>query len=920
MKATPLLNNATAGEVDPRLDARVDVAKYYNSSRIAENVILLPQGGWMRRPGSYFVAETKHSDKKARLFNFSFSTIQGYRLEFGDQYIRFYKDQGQIVVAYSAWANSTAYALGDLRTSGGSYYRCIVAHTSIAAPGVFATDLAAGYWEATAGATDLAYEIPSPYLEADLFELKVVQSADIFWITHPSYHQMELSRTGHTAWTLVDVVYSFGDERVITGATKANPVVVTSVAHGLLVGQWVKFGGINGMTELNSQYGKITAVTTDTFTIAAINSAGYGAYTSGGIAYPYEFEGTEIEIEGATVANPVVITATAHGIPDGTIILIKETGGMTEINDRIFITANATDDTFELTDYAGVDVNGGAYTPYTSGGVICPTAFSVAGDYPGCLALFEQRMILAGSDNEPQAVYGSASGDFRMFDLTIVADDSAFKYELATEKVDRILWMIAQDYLMLGTPGGISRLGATSSTEPLTQTNVNVRKQSTFGTKNCDAELVGDTILYVMRGGKSLREIYFSWNTSDDTGGYRTTDLTILAGHIAKGATSALSGIVDSDQQQEPIQIYWGVRADGQLIGMVYERDQQVVGWFRFVTGKRSATPNIDTIEDIAEVETSSGSTVTLTITRAVNEAADEDTWDIIESVAVGTNDDEEDEVWQIVQREIDGNTKRYVEYYMPHDFYHEIKDYFGVDCGLTFDGGSALAITGITAANPPVVSCIGHTFHDGDKVRIYGVEGMTEVNQGLTDAYTVANAGVNDFELSGIDGTAWTAYTSGGYVKEVLKDLTGLSHLEGRYVDIMVDGARHPQQLVASGAVSLSWYGNKIHAGLPFNPIIKPMKIEAGQNEGTAQGKKKRVYWLAVRFYETYTAKWGRDEDHLKNVPFGTGGDVELFSGDKDFPFEGTPDTNGDIYITQEGPFPMTVLAIMPRVDTENT
>ena len=156
MKATPLINNFTAGEVDPRLDARADVAKYYNAGRILENVIILQQGGVMKRPGSYFVAETKHSDKKAKLFDFSFSTVQGYRLEVGDKYIRFYKDQGQIVVAYAAWLTTTGYVVGDLVTQSGSHYRCLVAHTG----GVFADDLASLYWEATDGATDLAYEIP----------------------------------------------------------------------------------------------------------------------------------------------------------------------------------------------------------------------------------------------------------------------------------------------------------------------------------------------------------------------------------------------------------------------------------------------------------------------------------------------------------------------------------------------------------------------------------------------------------------------------------------------------------------------------------------------------------------------------------------------------------------------------------------
>ncbi|MFA5322332.1 MAG: ubiquitin-activating E1 FCCH domain-containing protein, partial [Smithella sp.] len=491
----------------------------------------------MRRPGTYFVAETKHSDKKSRLFNFSFSTIQGYQLEFGDKYIRFYKDFGQIVVAYTAWITTTVYSEGDLVTNSGSYYRCLVDHTA----GTFATDLAALKWEATDGATDLAYEIPSPYLEADLALLKVVQSADVFFIVHPSYAPRELSRTGHTSWTLDAIPFVYGDERTIADITQANPAVVTCANHGFAAGQWVRIGGVNGMTQINNQWSFVWAVTTNTFTLYTINSSGYSAYTSGGIIYPYHFGGTPIAIEGITAANPVVVTATAHGIPDGTKILFRNVGGMTELNHHVFITSGATADSFHLHGYSGANLDGSGYSAYTSGGIIYPTVFSVAGDYPGSIALFEQRMQLSGSDNEPQTIYGSAAGDFTMFDLNVVSDASAYKYSLATEKVDRVHWMMGQDYLMLGTPGGISRLGGTSTTDALTQTNVNVKKQATFGTKNCDAELVGDAILYVTRGGLSVREIYYTWNTADANGGYRTTDLTILAGHIAKGATAALS-------------------------------------------------------------------------------------------------------------------------------------------------------------------------------------------------------------------------------------------------------------------------------------------------------------------------------------------------------------------------------------------
>jgi len=77
-------------------------------------------------------------------------------------------------------------------------------------------------------------------------------------------------------------------------------------------------------------------------------------------------------------------------------------------------------------------------------------------------------------------------------------------------------------------------------------------------------------------------------------------------------------------------------------------------------------------------------------------------------------------------------------------------------------DVGSFATITGITQANPAVVTAASHGFSDGDKVRIIGVVGMTEVNGGK---YTVANKTTNTFELDGINSTTWSSYTSGGTV-----------------------------------------------------------------------------------------------------------------------------------------------------------
>lgn len=88
--------NFTAGELSPRLRGRVDLAKYYNGCQTLENFLIFPHGGITRRPGTRFVAAAKYADRPCRIMPFQFSTVQAYALEVGDGYIRFFKDQAQI--------------------------------------------------------------------------------------------------------------------------------------------------------------------------------------------------------------------------------------------------------------------------------------------------------------------------------------------------------------------------------------------------------------------------------------------------------------------------------------------------------------------------------------------------------------------------------------------------------------------------------------------------------------------------------------------------------------------------------------------------------------------------------------------------------------------------------------------------------
>lgn len=194
-KASPIQTDFSAGEFSPLLKGRVDIANYKKGLETCLNYIPNLQGSLQRRSGSSYVAAVKTASKATRLVRFEFSVEQAYILEFGDQYIRFFKDHAQI-------------------ESGGS-----------------------------------PYEVATTYLEADLFELQFTQSADVLYIVHPDYEPATLSRVTDTNWTLADIDFSDGPYLPInTTATTLTPSATT----GNITITASAVTGINGDTGFQS--------------------------------------------------------------------------------------------------------------------------------------------------------------------------------------------------------------------------------------------------------------------------------------------------------------------------------------------------------------------------------------------------------------------------------------------------------------------------------------------------------------------------------------------------------------------------------------------------------------------------------------------------------------------------------------------
>lgn len=432
-------------------------------------------------------------------------------------------------------------------------------------------------------------------------------------------------------------------------------------------------------------------------------------------------KGSSQNITAVTKANPGVVTISSHGYSNGDEIFLDNVGGMTELNGRNYKVANVTTNTFTLQDLFGNDINTTNFTTYTSGGsvdeifeVATPYAaadifdlrFAQSADimyfahpsyairtlsrtdhnawtfatptinenttpslvgsnnYPSVVTFFEQRLVFAASNNQPQTIWFSKSADYLNFHTGTSADD-ALIYTIASNQVNNIRYLSATRVLTIGTSGGEYVL-TTTNDGPITPTTTQIRKYSNYGSANTEPVQVADVTLFLQRGNRKVRE--FKYIGEVNTAGYQAPDLTVLAEHITEG------GLESFAYQQEPENIVWAIRADGALIGLTYRREEEVVAWHKHTIGG-----------------TFSGGSA------------------VVESIATLPTDTGNDELYMIVKRTINSVTRRYVERMKDFDFGSNTTSAFFVDSGLSYSGSAVSSFSTLYHLEGETVSVLAN-------------------------------------------------------------------------------------------------------------------------------------------------------------------------------------------------------------------
>ena len=418
-----------------------------------------------------------------------------------------------------------------------------------------------------------------------------------------------------------------GSPKTITAITQASPGVLTSNSHGFSNGDEIYIDSVGGMVELNNRNFKVANVSANTFELEdlfgnAIDTTNFTAFTSGGDAdkiYQISTPYTPANLPTVNYAQSADVMYLVH--PSYEIRTLSRT------NHNAWTLATAT-----IT---------GSPTP----------SLSSSDNYPSVVTFFEQRLVFAASNNNPQTIWFSKSASYLDFTTGTNADD-ALIYTIAASQVNAIRFLSATRILMIGTSGGEYVL-TTTNDGPITPTSTQIRKYSNYGTANVQPVQVADVTLFLQRGNRKVRE--FRYVGEVDTAGYQAPDMTILAEHITEG------GITQFAYQQEPDSVIWAVRGDGTLLGMTYRRDEQVVAWHKHIIGG----------------EYDGGQAV-------------------VESIATLPNETTEDELYMVVKRTIDGDTKRYVEKLNVFEFGDQTTDAYFVDSGLEYSGSAVTSLSGL--------------------------------------------------------------------------------------------------------------------------------------------------------------------------------------------------------------------------------
>jgi hypothetical protein len=556
MSANPIFiqHSLNGGEVSTRMEARQDQNKYLASVRECKNFIPLTLGGVFRRPGLRFVSEAKNSRKGKNTVlvrSFKFSNEQAYILEFGHEYIRFYKNGGLIIGKGNGYiGNFATLTIGTIINLG-----------------LFVGPIGSFLYSG-----ELILEVATPYLEPDLYEVFTHQSADVQYYTNRHYPVGKLSRIDDDPDTFVFSTVNFDPPATIEEEPTGQDLGMGTLTPGALTGQAITFTAASAgflAADVGRQIvygvsrGTIVGLTSPTQVTVDIIDAFPDTNPIPATDWRLRLSPqTKIDITNDTkdIGQRTTITATAaafRSIDVGKFITLF--GGLIKID--TFTSSTVVEGIIKATLKDVTDSNPDASRAWT----LEIPAWSAKLGYPSCGTFYQERHYLC----KGLTVNASKIGDFENF-AKGGDDNDAIARVISDDEVNPIFWIKGLRTLRIGTGSGSYEVSATTQSGALTPSSFKIQPVVSVGSARIQPLRIGGKILYVPSGARGLIQLGFVF--ADDE--YKPVELFQLAEHLIDGFY-----LVDIAYAPNPDSIVYAVRNDGKLLALVYQEVQNVLGW-----------------------------------------------------------------------------------------------------------------------------------------------------------------------------------------------------------------------------------------------------------------------------------------------------------------------------------------------------
>lgn len=939
----------SAGEISPQLFARVDLAKYKVGAAFMRNFFVDYRGGASNRPGTLYVGQCKSNDPNfpPRLLPFQFSTLadQSYVLEFGDEYFRPILDGAYILEAQKNIVGITnaspgvievtahGYSSGDwvwLIDAGGMTQvnqRAFVVTSpttdtfQLALPnGSLVNTTAYGVYT-SGGTVARFYTVSTPYAIEDLYQLKYAQSADVMTITHPDYAPMNVSRTGHTAWTIAATV--FATQTTSPAAPTLEESLPSIASSSMVLAYQVCAVSPSGDESLPSP---ASAIESQDITVAPTASdpsgnikitwpplAGvdyYNVYKASPIRSPTADQVISVQVSsifGYMTSTEGTVTTDSNISPDfsktpplkkdpfspGQVTDVQPTApgsGFTSAPTVTFSAppagglmprANAIINNGEVISYVIVDpgfgyltaptvtVSGGGGTGATATATIGP----LTGTYPGTVSYFNQRRVFAGSDNSPQTFWMSQPGNFTNFNVSIPSrDDDSIEGTIVATQVNAIRHLVPMPGgLIVLTSYGAWLVSGSGQNTAITPLNANAQAQVYNGASDNVPLVINADILYIQAKGSIVRNLTGNIYANIYTG----TDITVMSNHFFLGYT-----FPDWTFAEEPYKQIWMPRSDGILIGCTFLKEQEMVGWSRH------------------------------------------DTRGLFKS-SCAISEGNENATYFIVQRYINSALVYYTERMASRVFRGNIENGWFLDCAI----GTTLEYPAATltpaSAGLGNISCAASAsvFDAGDvgKVLRVGRGKGTIVSQTGTAAVVNFTSAVLDIFPDDDQFTPIPQMAGTWSIAPLVSTVGGLWHLNGQQVSVFADGSVRSQATVTNGTVTISGApASMVLVGFNYVCQLQTLRLDLG--DPTVQGKRKQVFATTTILNETWELRVGATFNNMQawnttvqnTVGSQAGG---LISGEyRQLIVQGW-NVEGQMCYEQRQPYPTSILGVVPEI-----